>query len=130
MARPIEFTEEVVKKLEEAFALDCTVSEACLMADISRETYYQHIKKKPELADRFEELRSKPVLKARQTVISSLSTPHDAQWYLERKRKDEFSPRSESVSKVEAEIKVESAGLVEAVKAFEEAMKPILTNKK
>lgn len=94
--RPIEFTEDVVRKLEEAFALDCTVEEACFYADISRQTYYVKIKEKPELSDRFEELRQRPFLKARQTIIKSLDQPEHAKWYMERKKKKEFAPRQET----------------------------------
>jgi len=46
-----------VKKLEEAFAMDCSIEEACFYAGISRQTYYTWIKDNPELLDRFEELK-------------------------------------------------------------------------
>lgn len=86
-----------VKKLEEAFALDCTVSEACFYANISRQSYYDLIKYKPELFDRFEWLRNKPVLLARQEVVKWMrSNPDLALKYLERKRKDEFSTKQET----------------------------------
>lgn len=97
--RPIEFTEDVVNKLEQAFALDCTVEEACLYADISRQTYYNKIKEKPELFDRFEELRQRPFLKARQTLIKNLDQPEHAKWYMERKKKNEFAQRNEMTGK-------------------------------
>ena len=70
--RPSKFSEEKVKKLEEAFALDCTVEEACFYADISKQTYYDWIDKRQELADRFKALRNRPVLMARQEVIKWL----------------------------------------------------------
>jgi hypothetical protein len=84
-----------VKKLEEAFAMDCTVGEACLYAGISRTTYYAWIKDNPELANRFEELRETPVLKARSTIIKGLDNVGTSQWYIERKRKNEFASRQE-----------------------------------
>lgn len=93
--RPDEFTDLVVMKLEQAFALDCSVSEACFNAGISRTMYYAHVKEGDELHNRFQALREKPVLKARTTVVAALNNPADAQWYLERKRKNEFSSRSE-----------------------------------
>lgn len=94
--RPPKFTDPVVRKLEEVFALDGTVEEACFYAGISRETYYVHIKEKPELADRFEALRLNPVLKARQTVVKRLADNYqNAMDYLARKRKGEFTARSE-----------------------------------
>lgn len=103
VGRPPEFNEDTVKKLEEAFAMDSTVSEACFFANITRQTYYNHVKedavegsKEKELFDRFEALRNNPVLKARQTVMKSLDDPKHAKWYLERKKKDEFSVRIEN----------------------------------
>lgn len=95
--RKTKLTREVVKKLEEAFAIDATVSEACFYADISRETFYNWIREHKQLADRFEALREKPVLTARTTVATAIKTdPEMAMKYLERKRKGEFSPRIET----------------------------------
>ncbi len=105
MGRPTEFTDDVVKKLEAAFALDCTVTEACFYAGITRQTYYNHVNEEaPEgtkarkYFDRFQELRNTPVLKARKTVVDSLNNPVHAQWYLKHKRRDEFSERTENVT--------------------------------
>ena len=94
-----KFTESTIRKLEEAFAIDASVKEACYYADISTDTYYRWIKEYPELSDKFERLREKPVLKARQTVVKSLDNPDYAFKYLERKKKDEFSLRSELTGK-------------------------------
>jgi predicted DNA-binding protein YlxM (UPF0122 family) len=94
--RPLEMTDEKIKKLEEAFALDCSIAEACFYADISKVTYYNRIERKPELLNRFEALRQKPVLLARQTVVKAVKdNPDIALKYLERKRKNEFSTRQE-----------------------------------
>lgn len=95
VGRPTKMTPEVVTKLEEVFALDGTVEEACFYAGISRNAYYEWIKAKPELNDRFEELRQRPFLKARQTIVKNLDQPEHAKWYMERKKKIEFAGRSE-----------------------------------
>jgi len=90
----------VVEKLEAAFSIGATVAEACTYADIARDTYYRWIKKNPILKERFESLLEKPILQARQTVVSALKdNPEIALKYLERKRKDEFSLRSELTGK-------------------------------
>lgn len=106
MARPQEWNDEIVKKLEEVFALDGTISEACFYAGITRQTYYNHVKEdaeegttEKELFDRFEALRERPILKARQTIIKGLDQPENAKWYLERKRKTEFASRQELTGK-------------------------------
>jgi len=96
VGRPSEMTEEKVKKLEEAFALDASVGEACFYADISKTTYYNWLEKAPELVNRFEALRERPVLLARQSVIDSMKeNPDIALKYLERKRRKEFATRVE-----------------------------------
>lgn len=90
VGRPTKLTPETVTKLEEVFALDGTVEEACFYAEISRNAYYEWIKANPALNDRFEALRQRPFLKARQTIVKALDNPHDAQWYLTRKKRKEF----------------------------------------
>ena len=97
VGRPTIMTPEVVIKLEQAFSIGADVSAACFYANISRQTYYEFINKNPEYADRFEMLREKPVLQAYQTVMSKMNETDTAKWYLERKRKMEFSTRSEII---------------------------------
>lgn len=94
--RPSKITNQTVKKLEEAFALDCPVTEACIYAGISRQTYYELIKKKPELSDRFEQLKQKPILKARKVIIDKIGDSYgNAMDYLKRKRRAEFGDHKE-----------------------------------
>lgn len=82
---------EVVKKLEEVFAIDGTIEEACFYAGISRATYHNWVNEDKELLDRFTALRNRPILKARQTVVSKLGDSYmNAMDYLKRKRKKEF----------------------------------------
>lgn len=90
-----KLTPETVKKLEEVFALDGTVEEACFWAEISKPTYYSWIKDNPELDERFNALRQKPFLKARTTINEALSNPQYAFEYMKRKKKGEFSERQE-----------------------------------
>ena len=98
---------ELVKKLEEAFAIDASVEEACFYAGISRQTFYTWINKNKELRDRLEGLRNKPVLKARQTIVKNLDEVDTAKWYAERKRKSEFSTRVEQTGAGGGPLEVE-----------------------
>lgn len=84
-------------KLEEAFAMGCSVLEACLYANVTRAAYYKWIKEKPELVDRFDELRETPVLKARKAVMDDLNNGdvNTAKWYLQNKKSDEFNTKQE-----------------------------------
>jgi hypothetical protein len=94
--RPTVMTPETVAKLEQAFAIDATVEEACSYAEISRDAFYDYLKKEPTFSDRIAELRERPVLKARQTIVKSLDQPQHAQWYIARKKKKEFAERIEN----------------------------------
>jgi hypothetical protein len=76
--------------MEEAAALDCSVEEICFYADISKQTYYNWMKEDPGFLDRLNELRQKPFLIARQTIITSLTDPNQAFRYMERKKPGEF----------------------------------------
>jgi hypothetical protein len=117
--RPTKFTKETVTKLEQAFAIGATVELACSYAEVSRNRFYEYLKDNPTFSDRIEDLRNKPILKAMDTVAKSLTNTEDAQWYLERKMKKEFSTRSEVG--IEGEIKV--AKLEEIQKILQKSLK-------
>jgi hypothetical protein len=102
MPRPTVMTPEVIAKLEEAFAWGCTDREACLWADIAEKTLYLYQEKHPEFIQRKEALKDTPLLDSRVTVSRAVKRDPDlAMKYLERKKKDEFSTKSESEVKVE-----------------------------
>jgi hypothetical protein len=88
--RPTLMTKDVLQKLEEVFALGGTDEEACLYADIAPSTLYKFQETNPEFVERKVQLKETPILKARQTVVNSLSDPTIAFKFLERKRKGEF----------------------------------------
>jgi len=95
--RPTVVTKEVLRKLEEAFALGCTDLEACLYADIGKSTLYDYQNANPEFLERKEELKESPVLRARTTVVKEIANDADlAMKFLERKCKKEFSTKVES----------------------------------
>lgn len=95
--RPTKVTPETVKKLEEAFMMGCSDLEACLVADISKQTLYNYQAKNPEFVDRKEKLKENPTVIARKCVFGEISqSPDLALKYLERKKKGEFSLRTET----------------------------------
>lgn len=84
-------TAEVVKLIGEAAAMDCSIKEICLYANISKQTYYNWIDEDKKLAERIDELRSTPFLKARSTIIKGIEENYNnAMDYLKRKKKSEF----------------------------------------
>ena len=95
VTNPVKLDDITVKTIEEALALDCSIEEVCLMANISKQTYYNWVNSFPELKERFDVLRASPFLKARKTINDSLTNPQYAFEYMKRKKKNEFSERSE-----------------------------------
>lgn len=97
--RPTIMDQNTVNKLEEAFALGCSDLEACLYADISKQTLYNYQDKHPEFVDRKAKLKETPVLLARQEVVKGMKgNPELAMKYLERKRRKEFGTRVDITS--------------------------------
>lgn len=95
VGRPTVMTPEIINKLEEVFAIGGSDSEACFYADIGMSTLYAYQQDHPAFIDRKEALKERPILKARQTIVKALDNPQEAKWYLERKKKLEFAPRTE-----------------------------------
>jgi hypothetical protein len=95
---PLNF-DETVKLLDEAFMMDCSIEEACFLAKISRQTYYNWIESFPEYKERFDNLRSNLRLKAKKNISKELDNGDKdiSKWYLERRDKD-FKPKSDLTS--------------------------------
>lgn len=88
-------TKDIISKLEEVAAYDASVEEMAYYIGVARSTLYRWLDENPELKDRLDALRNKPILKARETVIKGIEgNPQFALTYLERKRKSEFSPKT------------------------------------
>lgn len=95
MGRPTIMTPNTLNHLRQAFAIGCTDEEACAYAKIACSTLYKYQNEHPEFIEEKEQLKQEPILKAKNTIVQNLDDPKNAQWYLERKKKDEFSTRSE-----------------------------------
>jgi len=94
--RPTVFTKEVIRKIEEVAALDGSVAEMAYYADIHPDSIYARLKTNKAFSDRINALRERPVLKARQTAVAKMTESYsNAMDYLARKKKVEFSTRSE-----------------------------------
>ena len=91
--RPTVMTPETLQKLEHAFAIGCTDLEACVYADICSSTLYNYQKDNPAFLERKDLLKQTPVLKARTNVMADIQGGNidTSKWYLERKKKNEFS---------------------------------------
>lgn len=108
IGRPSVMTQLVVSKLEYAFSIGSTVTEACGFAGITRQTLYEFIEKDKLFADRIESLREQPVLKARETIVQRLNDPEFAKYYLSKKRPDEFGEQTNPGVLVPVQVNVNS----------------------
>lgn len=70
-------------------------SEASFYAGISQMTLYRYMDDNPDFVIKVEEWKQNPVMKAKKTLYENLHDPNVARWLLERKAKDEFTPRTE-----------------------------------
>jgi hypothetical protein len=92
--RPEKIKELELQKLETAFKMGCNNSEACSYAEIPESTFYEYLKKNPMFSDKIVGWKRNPILKAKHTIYKNLDDAKTAQWYLERKCKEEFSTQS------------------------------------
>ena len=93
--RPAIVTPQTIQKLEQAFALGCSDTEACFYSNIGKSTLYNYQNDNPDFLERKELLKEKPVLLARKSVIKFMQNDGNlALKYLERKKKDEFSTKT------------------------------------
>lgn len=104
--RPNIITQDVLNKLEEAFALGCTDTEACLFADISPKTLYNYQEKNPEFVQRKNDLKETPFLIARTSInLGMRNDPKLAMDYMKHKKSDEF--HTDQKVQVEANVMVQ-----------------------
>jgi hypothetical protein len=87
---PTVMVPAVLSVLQQAFLMDCSDEEACLLAGIAPATLYNYQKANPEYLERKRMWKKKPFLLARETIIRSLKTPEYAFRYMERKLPKEF----------------------------------------
>lgn len=93
--RPTKMTPETLEKLKDGFLMGFSDEEACAYAEISKTTLYNYQEDHKEFVDQKEEWKGNPILKAKTTIFKRLHDVETAKWYLERKKKDEFSSRNE-----------------------------------
>lgn len=99
--RPTVFTKETLDKLRHAFLMGCSDAEACIYANIHPTTLYTYQLKTEGFKEQKELWKNNPTLVARSNVHNALQEGDKdmTKWYLERKKKDEFSTRSEITGK-------------------------------
>jgi hypothetical protein len=98
-------TPDILQKLEQAFSIDTTIEEACLYAGISPRTYHYWVSNDAELLQRFNTLRLKPILKARQEIVKGINgDKHFAMEYMRKKRPMEFGENPSATFNIERAV--------------------------
>ena len=122
--RPKVVTKDVLVKLEQAYLFGCTDVQACAFAGICAKTLSNYQNENPDFLQEKEKWKQNPILKAKATVYGKLNEADTAKWYLERKAKDEFSTRQETLAKDEALLRKEKE-LEEEVEAEDDVVTKI-----
>jgi len=97
MGRPTVMTPDTVQKLEQAFSIGASDVEACAHAGCAKQTYYNYCADHPEFLDRVNTLKEKLPLKAKSELAKLINEgdKNTVLWYLERKKRNEFSLKTE-----------------------------------
>ena len=85
--------ETVLQLLRQAWALGCPDCEASALAGISPQALSAYLIAHPNISVEKESLLLKPFLSSRNTILKAIveGNVETARWYMERKRKREFS---------------------------------------
>ncbi|MBC8418754.1 MAG: hypothetical protein H8E10_09200 [Desulfobacterales bacterium] len=97
VGRPTVMTPDVLSKLEQAFSIGATDLEACAHAGCATPSYYRYIGDHPEFRERVNALKEKLPLKAKSRLAKLINDGDKTTvlWYLERKKRNEFSLKTE-----------------------------------
>lgn len=98
IGRPTVFTEEVVRKLEEAFMMDATDTEACAFAGIGRTAYYDELKRNEAFVNKMERAQQVPFMVAKKGLFNAMQKEdgHLILKWLERRQRDRYHTKVEN----------------------------------
>ena len=115
IGRPTVMNETTVLKLEQALRDGFSVEMACYTSGVGRSTYYEHLQQDCDFADKMELAKEYTTQRAKQVVAQAINAGQVkvAQWWLERKARDEFSDKPMQVVEQKHDLfaKVDTAKL-------------------
>lgn len=114
VGRPTKINEEELRKFETAFKMGCNNSEACAYADVPERTFYDYLRDNQDFSHKIDKWKKNPILRAKHTIYQNLEDIKTAQWYLERKCKQEFSTAQE-VFNTNANLEITNEKVIEKV---------------
>lgn len=127
--RPTVMTEEVLRKLEEAFLDAFTDEMACLYAGISKTALYEYCEEHKDFAERKEVLKQTPSLTAQKTLVGDLKQIGGARWWAEH-RMPEFMPKSkvEHGGKIETQDTTTSEAVRKVTDEYEDKLRKTIAD--
>ena len=95
MARPTKYTEDTIKRLEQAIGLGAPYVQACGYAGISFQTFNEWRDSKPEFSDRLQKAEGEAVVGWLRKIESAAETGNwqAAAWKLERRYPQDYGRR-------------------------------------
>lgn len=88
--------DEYLTNIQPYLEVGCSLYEACLHAVVPYTTVVDYQNADEKIRKNIERMQNVPILTARQAVVGDMKENSElALKYLERKKKDEFSPRNE-----------------------------------
>jgi hypothetical protein len=90
-------SEKVLSDLKAGLQRDFTIREACVYAGIHHDSYYRWLKESDEFALEMEKAQQFISNKAKEVIMDGIlqGDRNDAKWWLERRRKENYSTKSE-----------------------------------
>ena len=107
MGRPSKYTDEIIKSLVKSFEDGSTITEACNVAGISRQSYYDWMELHDDFSDKILIAQEYPDYVAKSLVVSAMKKGDvdTGKWWLERKLRNEFATKSEQQHSGQIEYK-------------------------
>ena len=123
--RPTVMTEEAIAKLESSLMEGQTILDACFVAGISKDAYYDYVNNNPGYNDRVDLLRNTPNLKAKKAIDNALDIGDKdiAKCHIERKEPD-YAKKSEV--KQDTKLVVEGITMEEAMEMTVEDLEKMI----
>jgi hypothetical protein len=106
--RPTAMTPATVQKLKEGFSQGFSIDNACIWAEISKQTFYSYCNKEEGFLDYCKSLQKKPLIKSIIIINKALNEGDlpTAKWVAERRGEGEYSLKTETKHSGEISSKV------------------------